>query len=147
MDGRIDTNGKIYDNIGNAIRSQIKEINNILSVKNISVLIGIDNSYMSYLNGVTKIVPNNEKFTISQEISLKKGQTIEFAAQGYLSQVSMLTKVENGKYTMLVQSIDSTVRTYEYTPNEDMNVVISFRKENGCPCRTYYKSKALEVIN
>lgn len=143
IDGRIGANGKTYDNIGNAIRNQISDINNILSVDNISITAGIDNSYMSYSTEATKIV-SNDKYAISQQIALKKDQTIEFEAQGYDIYVSMLTKVENGNYSMLVQSIDSTVRKYEYTASEDIKVVICYRKENGCPCRTYYKLESLK---
>lgn len=140
IDGRIGADGNTYDNIGNAIRGQYKNVADIISLNdNVNLEIGIDNSYMQILDSGQLQIASNNKFAITKEIPLKKYQTIEVNAQGYITYVSMITKVENGAYTTLAPSIESAVRTYEYTADEDMNVVVCFRKESKHSCRIYTK--------
>lgn len=61
---------------------------------------------------------------ISQPISLANGQTLTLNARGYNQAVAMIAEYDSvtGSYTPLVNSVDSTDRTYTYTASESIVV-------------------------
>lgn len=74
----------------------------------------------------------NTSYSTSNPVFVPRGYRVTFKATGYLHYVAMIAKVnDDGTYTPLVNSIDSTERTYVYTAETDLDVVFSLRTENG----------------
>lgn len=70
-------------------------------------------------------------FNIYGVISLNRGDMISVRAKGYLDNVGIIAKVLNGTFTAVVNSIDSTERTYTYTADSNCDVVISSNKSTS----------------
>ena len=86
-------------------------------------------------------------FGMSEPISMQQGQTITFNAMGYLSNVSILAKVNEGaNYTPLIVSSDNNEHTFTYTASADMSVVVSTNK-NATPYYSIYSSAISSIEN
>ena len=137
IDGRIGSDGKTYDNIGNAIRGQINYLVNNLKesdiLKNEPLTINIDKSFINSANNVS----SHDSYAISQSISLEKNQTILVNCAGYSQNVSIISKVLENGYECLVRSTNSDEKFYTYTATEPINVVISFNKNKFKSCFIY----------
>lgn len=104
--------------------SEIKNMKKIVGIKNNEIIEVVPGSYVAS-NGT--IVTLNS-FSRSQPIHIKKGDTVEFTATGYLTAVSMIARsdADGNILSSLVNSIDSTARTYSYTSQEDDIIVLSW---------------------
>lgn len=79
-----------------------------------------------YINGLGN-ESTSENFAISKTINLSIGDTIKLSASGYSTAVAMIAEIASSTtYDVLVKSIDSEVRTYEYTATHVMEVAICY---------------------
>lgn len=134
IDGRIGSNGKTYDTIGNSIRGQIDFLINNLNegniLRNISISNSVDNTFINTSNNTS----THNSYAISQTIQLLKNETIVVTCAGYNQNVSIISKVNGSSYQSLVASKDSNENIYSYTASSNMNVVVSFNKTKMKTC-------------
>ena len=123
MDLRVGADGVTYTNAGEAVRNQLKEINEDLG----RVFPSITQTKDKYINA-SGVIVSVVGYFYSQPIYLKAGQKISVVAKGVNQNVAMISKASSdgvSDIVPLVISIDSTIRDYEYTAYNDMYVVVS----------------------
>ena len=81
-------------------------------------------AFNGYVNSKGVLV-SESTYIITNKITLKKGQKIYVTAKGYSSSVAIISKVVEGSYIPLVTSIDSSVKVFTYSAEEQMEIVIS----------------------
>ena len=142
-DIRVGADGTTYENAGTAVRTQVSELKEDLSYVN--VIKEISFSEENIVNG--KYISNSGtlsesiNMSMTNPINIKKSQKIIFYANGYMTYVSMISKVTNGTYKPLVKSVDSTNREYVYVAEEDSNIVLSFDNTKEHKSKIYFNSK------
>ena len=87
----------------------------------------------------------NDDFTITNPIPLKKNTTVKIIARGYNTNVAMISKYENGSYIPATICRSSNEDTYEYTLNEDSNIVLCYLNNSVKNCYSYVK--VLDAVN
>ena len=79
-------------------------------------------------------VIENGSYSYSQPISVVAGMSVALKATGYSHNVAMISKYEEGTYTALVVSTDSSEHTYTYDVTQNMQIVLSYRTQNTHEC-------------
>lgn len=136
----VDVNVNISNNI-NKIEKKTEDnkkiIDELTKVDNVSWSDGYINTSGGKSSGGDCLTSNT--------ISLYKGQKIVVYCEGYSTAISVISKYNGGtSYTMLVRSIDSTPRYYEYIATEDMDVVISQHINDNIEVSIYIVVKLYE---
>lgn len=127
-DLRVDMDGKTHDSAGSAVRDQFVALADI--IKNSKLYsrpemqaIEVE-GYFVRDNG---LIAENESYSISEAIHVPGGYRIVFGAEGYKTQVAMISKKNSDEtFTPLVTSVDSDFHVYEYTTTEDTDIVLSW---------------------
>lgn len=118
--------GTTIDKNVDALEYKMDEVSNEVGAKyNIDFEI-VDGEYI----GSNLETTSSDTFSRSTPIQVSKGDIVRFNARGYLTYVSMITLCDaNGDNRRNGQtSIDSTVRLYELTIEEDGYIIVSFNK-------------------
>lgn len=144
VDIRIGADGTHYNTAGDAVREQVSGLKEDVQVdvdqlknalNDVSEEVGarynINFTVVSgeYI-GSDLATTSSETFCRSNPIQVSKGDIVRFNARGYLTYVSMITLCDaNGDNRRNGQtSIDSTIRLYELTIEEDGYIIVSFDK-------------------
>lgn len=97
-------------------------------------------------NGVISDVAN---FTYTNPIAVSKGQIVSILAQGYNTNVAMISAVNSDMSEIIpkVISIDNTVRLYEYTVEADGYVALSYYLLRPCEVKIYDNVTVYSLIH
>lgn len=122
---RIGADGVTYDTLGNAIRTQVTNLKSDIGVSDVTFT-EVTGKYISYKGNEYTSAPFNR----SVPIAVNKGEIINFIAAGYNTEVAMIaiSNSDATSFTPKVNSIDSTVRLYTYTVEDDGYIVVSYDK-------------------
>ena len=140
VDGRVGFLGETYNNIGDSIRKQYDLIatNGLLSYRTVD----LSNTILGYINSGGTLI--NDSAYRTDVINLEKDETILIYANGYLTNVSIISMKKGDTYTPLVVSPDSNFRWYQYTTNENMSIILSFVDRDKCKATIIKKPNILE---
>lgn len=138
--GRVGFLGESYNNIGDSIRQQSNLIatNGLLNYKTVD-LSNVINGYIS--SGGSLYFDSAYRTDV---INLEKDETILIYANGYLTNVSIISMKKDNAYTPLVVCPDSNFRWYQYTANENMSIILSFMDKDECRAVIIKKTDTLE---
>lgn len=113
----------VYQDANEVFRSygsQIDDIKNSL-FKEIDLTIDKNEYYINANGGCIA----QSGYNVSKPVSVSKGTILFINALGYQTNVSILSKYVNDKYTPLLISTDSVKNYYRYEVKEDMEVCVS----------------------
>lgn len=130
-DIRVGHDGKTYDNAGTAVREQVAAVSNAVRNSRTQYPVGLVVINGFYVQDTGRVF-ENASYSYSEPVTLPGGYTVSFAARGYKTQVAMISAVnEDGTYTPLVNSVDSTDRVYTYTTTKETALVFSWSTSRG----------------
>lgn len=125
--------------------SQLKED---LTGSEIGYSINLSTANNGFIDKNGNIITQYDGYLYTNPINIKKDYTVIFKAQGYNTNVAMISKFENGTITPLVVSTDSTYREYTYQAEEDMQIILSCAKGYGEKSSVILEVKQqLELLN
>ena len=140
IDGRVGFLGETYNNIGDSIRKQYNLIvaNSLLSYRTVD----LSNTILGYINSQGTLI--NDSAYRTDVINLEKDETILIYANGYSTNVSIISMKKGDTYTPLVVSTDNNFRWFQYTANENMSIILSFVDRDKCKAIIIKKPNILE---
>ena len=140
IDGRVGFLGETYNNIGDSIRKQYNLItaNGLLSYRTVD----LSNAVPGYISSGGTLY--NDSAYRTNVINLGKDETILIYANGYLTNISIISMKKGDTYTPLVVCPDGNFRWYQYTANENMSIILSFMNKDKCRAVIIKKTNTLE---
>lgn len=142
---------KILNHISNVIlKNDIDDANKIINASNLTPL-SITEFESGYITSYGTVAPNSS-FVYSKPIKLYKNQVVKSLVQGYLTQVSLVSRYNNdGTYTPLVVSTDNNEKTLIYNIKSDGKYVFCTNVNVAYDYKIYIDCSALlqaqETIN
>ena len=122
IDSRVGIFGQTHENLGDAIRKQLTFLLKYGIVEYREV--DLSNATKGYISGNGSY--NSDSALHTEEITLYKNETIVLYGYGYLTNISMITRVTSSGYFRLVVCTDSSFNCFEYTADREMKIVLSF---------------------
>lgn len=155
VDARLGANGVVYPSLGDAIRSQVENIEsdlrNYSGIENEKTLTIITGQYVTG----SGTIASQSSFSRTSAFAIYKNAPIVVTATGYLTGVSMIALCDENEENIVsaVRSIDSSEHTYTYTPEKDGYAIVSFNHTHaynisyGTDLSAPYQKNEIDTIN
>ena len=122
---------KIYYDVSNNDTNIEAKFSAIGMSKNIDFTNAVQGSFV----GSNGLIQPSGGFAYLNNIPVSKGDTVTFVARGYNTGVAMIAMVNgNNEFTPLVKSVDSTIRTYEYSFKKSCVICLSYNNNYDHSC-------------
>lgn len=146
--------GLYLSNISNAvycIDNVLKDINNsILTISKLNMPYEIVNKTYTLTSGkyinADGGVSNGDQYKYTSNISLSKGEMVEFYGEGYSTNVAIISTIISDQRIPQVISIDNSLRYYQFMAVEDCEICVSYRDLGTADLR-FYKFGDYTAIN
>jgi len=146
IDIRTGASGKVYASAGEAVRGQVRELNETLAGLELVTNVNLSTATSGQFVTTEGVVSSNSEFS-TLAIHLKKDEKLQLHASGYQQKVAMIAMDNHSTTgnTPLVVSIDNNRRTYEYTATADIDLLLSYWTTNDVWVKILYNARKTDV--